>query len=497
MESSESQMKLLLAKGKTQMEEELYADSLSSIVKVSFDKKSDCWYLYLKYRLTSLQAINMCPCSPASHGKDKSCNISQCIAAVRGSDSDPDSLYRVAIGPCSCGFKWPSCTRPLHLEAVDTLAACLEKAKRYTAAFSTALGLIRLDPASAIGYCRVAKIIRYLVRDDKAPDKDVTRSLAALLRDAKLSDIKRLHQCLTLLVKCGLHNTEEYRHSPDDKYHAILRQMAHNLKLPQSRRDPFTKLPRELIGIIFSHLDTTALIRCCRVNKTWRRIIETDTLLWSSISLKKPTSSRYFGKFLQRHRTMRSLLIDDFSRLKLSPEKLALILRLPHLKRLRIAGAGELVTANGGRLSNIKANEIAPLVRLSLLRVLDSRRQVDPVWMQIVSRTASSLEVLELGHVIVNNLGPNSPVFPNLKKLYLCSRGHVSIVSLPPSSCGDEEAVDSNVGTTSLPLLTLPRTWNISSRIVAGSTTMAACPCSNLFDRCRLGNVVIWSLSLR
>ena len=90
----------------------------------------------------------MCACNPASHGKDKSCNISQCILAIQ--DTDPDALYRVATGPCSCGFVWPSCTRPLHLQAVDTLAECLEKTGHYAPAFSTALGLIRLDPASAI-----------------------------------------------------------------------------------------------------------------------------------------------------------------------------------------------------------------------------------------------------------------------------------------------------------------------------------------------------------
>lgn len=63
---------------------------------------------------------------------------------------DPDALRQVAKGPCTCGYLWPSCSNPLHALALDQLASCLDKAKQYTAALSTALSIVRLDPTSAV-----------------------------------------------------------------------------------------------------------------------------------------------------------------------------------------------------------------------------------------------------------------------------------------------------------------------------------------------------------
>lgn len=95
----------------------------------------------------------MCPCDPAGsgktrHGKDKTCCISQCVAAVK--DKDPNALYKVATGPCACGYTWPTCTRPLHVQSLDALAECLEKGEQYVSAFATALSIIRLDPGTAV-----------------------------------------------------------------------------------------------------------------------------------------------------------------------------------------------------------------------------------------------------------------------------------------------------------------------------------------------------------
>jgi hypothetical protein len=95
----------------------------------------------------------MCPCDPAGsgktrHGKDKACHISQCVAAV--CLNDPEALRQVAQSPCACGYSWPACSRPLHVPALDALAECLEKAGQHVSAFSTALSIVRLDPASAV-----------------------------------------------------------------------------------------------------------------------------------------------------------------------------------------------------------------------------------------------------------------------------------------------------------------------------------------------------------
>lgn len=93
----------------------------------------------------------MCQCREkerSRHGKDRSCNISQCTAAILSEDRD--ALYQVANRPCACGYAWPSCTGAPHVLALDALAECLYKAEQHVAAFSTALGIIRLDPASAV-----------------------------------------------------------------------------------------------------------------------------------------------------------------------------------------------------------------------------------------------------------------------------------------------------------------------------------------------------------
>lgn len=287
-----------------------------------------------------------------------------------------------------------------------------------------------------MGYCRVTKIIRYLVKHHEGSDEQIKRSLSVLLRDANLADAKKLRGMVKLFVKCGLYNADKYRHGPDDRYHAILRQMSHNLNLPEARKDPFTKLPRELIGIIFSHLDTTALLRCCRVSKTWRQIIEADAVLWSSIKLKRPRTSRYLAKFLQRHRVVRSLMIDDFSRLDFSIDKLSLMLRLlPNLRHLRI-GTPDLFKFPPGKL-DVQNRQIAPLERVSLL--FDARRDPE-VWRDVLSKLAGRLEVLDLVPGVAHNLPLMSP-FTKLKKLslifpygnYNTGMPSVEMVSLPPS----------------------------------------------------------------
>ena len=95
----------------------------------------------------------MCPCHPAAnqqaaHQKDTTCSISQCIVAVKSDDAD--ALDKAVRGPCACGYSWPTCTHSLHALALDAQAERLEKMERYVGAFSTALALVRLDPASAV-----------------------------------------------------------------------------------------------------------------------------------------------------------------------------------------------------------------------------------------------------------------------------------------------------------------------------------------------------------
>ncbi|KAK0635317.1 hypothetical protein B0T17DRAFT_38050 [Bombardia bombarda] len=368
----QAKIKSKLDDGRTCMKERVYTTALTLLMK----------------------AASMCPCSPASHGKDKSCNILQCAAAVK--DADPDALYHVARGPCSCGFQWPSCTRPLHIQAVDTLAECLERARHYLAAFSTALGLVRLDPASAVGYCRVAKILRYLLRCHQNQDLTVDRSLAVIIRDAGLASANELRGLITLFIKSGLHNTQKYRHSPDDKYHIILRKMAHNLNMAESLRDPIQKLPAELLGIIFSYLDTADLCRCTRVNKLWKQVVLSDKMLWRHIRMRRPKNpGRYFANFLKSHTEARSLVIDDMCDFSLTETKLrSIALFLPRLERLCLSSSKSFLDMRfptkplGTPGINLKM-----LTQLSLISIPEHNFQTVR---QLIHLTHASLEVLDI-----------------------------------------------------------------------------------------------------
>lgn len=309
------------------------------------------------------------------------------------------------------------------------------------------------------GYCRVIRIIRYLVKNGQGADQYDARSLSALLRDARLPSIKELGDMVGLFAKCGLHNTEKFRHSPDDKYHVILRQISHKLKLPEARKDPMTKLPREIIGLIASYFDTTTLIRCCRVSRSWRRVIELDKTLWSSIRLRRPGKSQYIPKFLQRHRDMRSLVLDDISRLDFSLPLLRTIVRLPKLQHLHIGSRpqGQLdppISRNTRSLVPVELGHTARLTRLSL--IFDGTAGGLRTWQSLLHSMSPDLEVLNLvpGVRLRRDFdlrfdGQPTP-FPKLKKLRIGCEPHVypelSLVSPFPYAMGPiyEESINTN-----------------------------------------------------
>ncbi|KAL2157110.1 hypothetical protein VTH06DRAFT_7025 [Thermothelomyces fergusii] len=290
-----------------------------------------------------LDAVNLCPCEPAGngkqrHGKDKSCNISQCMAAVKS--HDPDALYQVARGPCACGYSWPSCSIPMHAVALDGLADCLFRAEQYTAALSTALATIRLDPTSAVGYCRGAKILRYLLKNTSttqakpAEARLVGHILSGADRQPSILDLRRL---LDRFVEVGLDITSRYRQRPKDSFNVVLQRMAFHMKCETARRDPVRELPSEVLSMIFSLLDTASLIRCLGVNRQWNQRVTHDGRLWADLRLGRPGSpGRHFPAFLQKHqRDIKSLVIHDVSRFQLTAAKIHQILQgLPKLERL-------------------------------------------------------------------------------------------------------------------------------------------------------------------
>ncbi|KAL2175794.1 uncharacterized protein P884DRAFT_205071 [Thermothelomyces heterothallicus CBS 202.75] len=357
---------------------------------------------YSKALRVVVDAVNLCPCDPAGngkqrHGKDKSCNISQCMAALKS--NDPDALYQVAKGPCTCGYPWPSCSIPTHAVALDALADCLFKAEQHTAALSTALATIRLDPTSAVGYCRGAKILRHLLKNASITQSKPAeaRVVAHILSgDDRLPSILDLRRLLDRFVQVGLDITSRYRHKPKDSYNVVLQRMAYHMKCEIARRDPVKELPSEVLSMIFSLLDTTTLIRCLGVNKQWNQHITHDSRLWADLRLSRPGSpGRHFPAFLQKHqRDIKSLVIHDVSRFQLTTTKIHQILQgLPRLERLYLDSGKRYPNRSEIHLQLPRAPtpSSARLTQLSLV----SFNLVKPV-MQLLSFSRDTLTVLNL-----------------------------------------------------------------------------------------------------
>ncbi|KAK4679036.1 hypothetical protein QC764_200640 [Podospora pseudoanserina] len=352
-----------------------------------------------------LAAIDFCSCNKGNtkqlrHGKDKSCHLKQFVNGVRSKDLD--AIYDVANSPCSCGFAWPSCSSPKHLEAIDLLTESLETEGHYVSAITTGLGIIRLRPISAAGYCRVAKTIRLILKLEKEGKKakrvnpKVARTLATLEKDAGLTTA-RLYIFMKKLVQAGLNNTsEKYRNDAHDEYDQILMRMAHSLKLQNSLRDPAAKLPLELLRQIFSHLDTSDVIRSLRVSKKWNRIIKHDTLLWEEVRLAQPRNpgNRVFATWLRGHQGVKSLTIDEVSGFGFSAKRLYMLLfGLPNLQCLIIK------TAAPHRCDTIQELDPAPSPsqKLGLAQLsLDGYQAPVSLLVQLLDLSKDTLEVLDL-----------------------------------------------------------------------------------------------------
>ncbi|KAL2131833.1 hypothetical protein VTI74DRAFT_4577 [Chaetomium olivicolor] len=431
-----------------------------------------------------MKAINMCPCNSATssanrHGKDKSCNISQCTVAVQSKDSD--ALYQVASKPCTCGYAWPSCTRPLHAVALDALAVCLVKADQIVSAFSTALSIIRLDPASAVGYCRVAKILRHLLRHPKEPNSVTRRSAAVILRDANLGPVG-LEFLLARFVKTGLHNTERYRRGFKDSYHIVLHQMGHSLKLKQARRDPVNKFPPEVLTMIFSLLDITSLAQCVRVSKQWNRVVLQDAMLWADLRLRRPQNpGRFFASFLQQRQCIKTFVLHDASLFKWTSNKLRnVVYGLPRLQQLCLDG-GLPCTPNLADFC-IEGKRGARLTRLSLIS-FDAGLVA-----KLVELNRETLEVLNLVDLQGElNCVFSSTLLPKLKKLKVSGDGYSSLrtfrridTKLIVTATPNLEQVDlDNLCVSwldiSTPTLEKRHLWPRLSKIILGRN-LEACP---------------------
>ncbi|KAK4144316.1 uncharacterized protein C8A04DRAFT_11618 [Dichotomopilus funicola] len=375
-----------------------------------------------------MEAVEICPCDPEGqgkqrHGKDKSCHIIQCMEAVK--TNDPAALRQVAECPCTCGYPWPSCNNPQHALALDQLANCLDKAKQYTAALSTALSTVRLDPTSAVGYCRGGRILRYLLRSH-SNDPNTPEMRAAAVATQNIGTIPSsvvLRDCLVRFVEIGVRLTSRYRQIPKDRYDTILQRMAHHLRSDVARRDPSRAMPPELMSLTFSFLSISDLIRCMLVSRSWNRLVNQDGLLWSHLSLSRPGNAKgFFSIFLGRHPQIYTFIIKDIVEFGLSPKKLFKILKgMPELRQLHLGhkGAGSYVLEDPSNTWNVLAKRLSKigLTHLSL-------KSIKGVHSRILPFCRASLRVLDLVDTCEGlDLTPCSSALNNLKFLRITNNG--------------------------------------------------------------------------
>ncbi|KAK0614265.1 hypothetical protein B0T14DRAFT_570217 [Immersiella caudata] len=295
---------------------------------------------YSKAVASIQRAVVACGCgSNDLHLSKRACNLAQGVRAVIRSDNE--AFETTARSPCSCGYVWPSCSRSLHAEAIDELAKCLEQAGRLTAAFSVALGLIRMNPAWPIGYCRAVRISRRLWSNSPDLPAVVVRERAAVIKDVAPPSGQTLSDLTKPLIRKGLYCVGKNPDRRRSQYDIILNKMAVSLKMVEAQRDPVKELPRETLTQIFSHLESGTLCTCIMVSKLWAHVLGRDGVLWNAVTLGHPGNpGPHIASFLNKHiRDIKTFSIFEIKDFSLTAGKLKVMLALPHLQRLRLGTA--------------------------------------------------------------------------------------------------------------------------------------------------------------
>ncbi|KAK4164820.1 hypothetical protein QBC43DRAFT_236180 [Cladorrhinum sp. PSN259] len=381
------------------------------------------------------------------HPKDKTCHVRQCAVAIHS--EDPDALSNIAP-KCSCGFSWPQCSAPDHIEAVDLLADALQQDQQWLQALAAALGLIRLDPTSAAGYCRVVKIILALekahrvARETKTPNPAAARWIASVLIYFDLLQPKQLIFVSKKVVQIGMRQTGGKnalmnRNQPDSvDYARVLQLMAHRFGVPQSRRDPAKILPLEIYQAVFSYLDPTSRSRALRVNRNWHALIMRSGRLWTHLDICSPSEvpNSTFASFLNKHPQIESLILRDLKKFgRMPPRKFSCILALPSLKRLILPRCSQAFVG-------LAPGAVILPQKLQLTQLCLSGFPVDslPMLLKLTSGTLQALHLLKSPHG-VDEVIEKVPM-PHLRSLGVTGKtsrerlpsAPISIISLAKST---------------------------------------------------------------
>lgn len=161
------------------------------------------------------------------------------------------------------------------------------------------------------------------------------------------------------------------------------------------------------------------------MNKQWQKLLLSDSVLWNEVSLRRPGKpAQLFPRFLNKHKSMRSLTINDTSYFKMIHDKLRMITRgLPKLERLCLHRRMRLKNPDGPEdvpklLGGVRGKHLAMLTHLSLDK-LEAHTTG-----QLLALTSPSLQVLDLQGFLGKHLNETmiQQTWPSLRKLRLKKR---------------------------------------------------------------------------
>jgi tetratricopeptide (TPR) repeat protein len=176
---------------------------------------------------------------------------------------------------------------PNHTTLLDCRAASYEKLNELDLALKDASAIVKLSPKDARGYLRAGKILSLQKHYEKA-----------------------IHIYQRALKKVD----------PTDTRFALLlnmKELAEKALKPPPKHDMMTKLPYDVISLVFSYISFDRRIQCSAVSKSWRQFAVNWSGMWRDLEFGNRKVSmnvikRYLGYAQGRH--VRSFSIHNANR---------------------------------------------------------------------------------------------------------------------------------------------------------------------------------------
>ncbi|CCE33863.1 uncharacterized protein CPUR_07791 [Claviceps purpurea 20.1] len=196
-------------------------------------------------------AMRSCPCARGTERHPCTC---KCYEEVGISG---ESIFEEAMldhETCGVPWKYSKCDNVHHIQALDLRAAMYEATGKLDLAVRDAEWMLELAPQLPDGYIRLGNLVRLRNNGEHARN----------------------------LYKAGI---DANRFTVQDSSESSPKlQQLHALHRQTLRLDPL-RMPAEIVGLIFSYLSWTEILRVLRVSKNWKRVLTSPVhgRLWRNI----------------------------------------------------------------------------------------------------------------------------------------------------------------------------------------------------------------------